>query len=214
MKLPFLCRAAGQNLTAVPLDAARYVVLDTELTSLDNRSSRLLSVGALAMDGGRIRLADQFYRLVNPGVDIPAPGVLIHGLRPHDVAHGDPACEVAGELTAFAANAVIVGHFVSIDLKALRKECPASLPNAAIDTAKIHAWMLRTGPLTEQSAHQMEQLDLESVARHYSLEYRDAHHALGDAYITAQLWQRMMPLLQKRKVMTLADVRRIGGMVS
>jgi DNA polymerase-3 subunit epsilon len=64
-----------------PLDALRYVVLDTELTSLDHRTNRLLSVGALAMQGPSILPGDQFYRIVNPEVSIPAETVVIHKLR-------------------------------------------------------------------------------------------------------------------------------------
>jgi DNA polymerase III epsilon subunit-like protein len=53
------------------LDSLRYVVLDTELTSLDQRTNRLLSIGAIAMHGPSIQLGNQFYREVNPGVSIP-----------------------------------------------------------------------------------------------------------------------------------------------
>jgi DNA polymerase III epsilon subunit-like protein len=58
--------------------------VDTELTSLDTRSNRLLSIGAIAMDGSKIRIAEQFYRLVNPGVAVPAQSILIHKLLPSD----------------------------------------------------------------------------------------------------------------------------------
>jgi DNA polymerase III alpha subunit (gram-positive type) len=64
-----LGRAALPNHTT--LDSLRYVVLDTELTSLDSRSNRLLSIGAIAMDGPKIRLKEQFYRIVDPRVPIP-----------------------------------------------------------------------------------------------------------------------------------------------
>lgn len=208
---PFRRELDGE-LSATPLAAARYVVLDTELTSLDSRSNRLLSVGAFAMQGGSIELAGQFYRLANPGVEVPAPGVLIHGLRPQDVAEGDPARKVIEDLARFAAGAVIVGHFVSIDLGILRKEAPGVLPNPAICTARVHSWMLRGGPLTEEVTRKLELLDLESVARQYAVEPRDAHHALGDAWVTAQVWQRMIPALARRKVVTVGDLRRAGAM--
>src|SRR6516162_5525395 len=68
-----------------PLDSLRYAVVDTELTSLDSRSNRLLSIGAITMEGTKIRLGEQFYRVVNPGVTVPAQSVLIHKLRPNDV---------------------------------------------------------------------------------------------------------------------------------
>ncbi|HEY6370061.1 MAG TPA: putative nucleotidyltransferase substrate binding domain-containing protein [Candidatus Sulfotelmatobacter sp.] len=60
------------------LDSLRYVVLDTELTSLDHRTNRMLSIGAIAMLGPSIQLGTQFYRVVNPHVPIPAETVVIH----------------------------------------------------------------------------------------------------------------------------------------
>ena len=105
-----------------PLSEARFVVIDTELTSLDTKVNRMLSVGAIAMDGPRIRLAEQFYRVVNPGVDVPERTILVHGLRPADVAHGEEPAKVVRELAEFIEGAVLVGHFIAIDIAALKKE--------------------------------------------------------------------------------------------
>jgi len=50
-----------------PIRSVRYVVLDTEFSSREQRSNRLLSVGAITMEGARIRMGEQFYRVLNPG---------------------------------------------------------------------------------------------------------------------------------------------------
>src|SRR5450759_4972057 len=71
------------------LYSLRYVVLDTELTSLDHRTNRMLSIGAIAMQGPSIQLGTQFYRVVNPRVPIPAESVVIHKLRSADVVGGE-----------------------------------------------------------------------------------------------------------------------------
>ena len=68
-----------------PLGSLRYVVIDTELTSLEHRTNRLLSVGAIGMQGASILLGEQFYRMVNPEVEIPTEGVVIHQIRSEDV---------------------------------------------------------------------------------------------------------------------------------
>src|SRR5215472_18814057 len=96
----------------LPLRDVRYAAVDTELTSLDSRSNRLLSIGAIAMDGSKIRMAEQFYRIVNPGVEVPAPSVLIHKLRPNDVEQGIPPLQALAELRKFVEGRVLVGHFV------------------------------------------------------------------------------------------------------
>ena len=105
-----------------PLDSVRYVVLDTELTSLDHRTNRLLSVGAIAMRGASIRLGEQLYRLVNPQVSIPAETVVVHKLRSEDVAEAAGLSETMEDLSRFINGAVLVGHFVDIELKILKKE--------------------------------------------------------------------------------------------
>src|SRR5271169_876456 len=105
-----------------PLDSLRYAVLDTELTSLDSRSNRLLSIGAITMEGSRIRLGEQFYRVVNPGVTVPAQSILIHKLRPNDVEKGESPESALAELLQFIECKVLVGHFVNVDLNALRKD--------------------------------------------------------------------------------------------
>ena len=209
--LPWLrFRAHPEDKT--PLDAARYVVLDTELTSLDRRSNRLLSVGAIAMEGAKIRIEKQFYRVVNPGVAVPAKGVLIHGLRSSDVENGTPPAQVLEDLQAFAGQAVLVGHFAAIDLSVLKKDmgAGATLRNRAVCTAQVQRWILRHGPYSEGLVHQIENLDLISLARSYRIQCEETHHALYDAFRTARIWQKMILALQAMKIRILGELLRIG----
>jgi len=151
--------------------------------------------------------------VINPGVDVPAETVLIHGLRPADVLDGRAPQEAVQELAKFAAGAVLVGHFLHIDLEALRKELPevGALANPAIDTARIQRWLdLRRQSYQEDRGHQAENLDLASLARRYGLEPGEAHHALDDAFLTAQLWQRLLRGLEPAGVRTLGKLLRIG----
>jgi len=197
----------------VPLDAVRYVVLDTEFTSLDRRTNRLLSVGAIAMQGPSIRLGEQFYRVVNPGVPVPEAAILIHKLRPSDVAAGRPTAEVLDELSEFIDGAVLVGHFLGIDLELLRKEMRVTghkLPHTAICTMRVQQWILRNSRYAEDLGHKLDQLDLATVAKSYALQSQDAHHALDDAWLTARLWQRMLPKLESMNIQDLGRLEKIG----
>jgi len=196
-----------------PLRDVQFAVLDTELTSLDSRSNRLLSIGAIAMDGSRIRMAEQFYRVVNPGVTVPAQSVLVHKLRPSDVEQGVAPHQAMAELRQFVANRVLVGHFVHIDLKALRKELgdqQHELSNPAIDTAHAHRWILQNGPWQEDLVQQLGNISLAALAKIYNLDFREAHHALEDAFVTARLWQKLMAKLESMKITSLGDLLRIA----
>ena len=196
-----------------PLCEVRYAVVDTELTSLDTRSNRLLSIGAITMDGAKIRMAEQFYTVVNPGVHVPAESVLIHKLRPNDVEQGVAPEQALAELREFIAGRVVVGHFVQIDMKALRKELgdqQHELSNPAIDTAKAHRWILQNSPWREDLEQKMANISLAALAKVYDLDFHEAHHALEDAFVTARLWQKILAKLEAMKVATLGELLRVA----
>lgn len=197
-----------------PLQSLRYVVLDTELTSLEHRTNRLLSVGAIRMQGASIRLGEQFYRMVNPEVEIPAESVIIHQIRSEDVKDARNISKTFDELSQFIGGTVLVGHFAHIDLKILRKEMTRTghtFENPAIDTARVHHWLLRQGRYSEDLALQLEKLDLETVAKAYGLNPENAHHALADAFLTAQLWQKMLVTLHDKGISNLKKLLKIGA---
>lgn len=196
------------------LESIRYVVLDTELTSLEHRTNRLLSVGAVAMQGAGIRLGEQFYRVVNPQCVIPAESVVIHQLRSVEIEQGEDLSRALDDLSRLIADAVLVGHFAKIDLKVLRKEMTQTghnLTNAAIDTARVHQWLLRKGRYSEDLPMQLEKLDLPGLAKFYHLELQNAHHALADAFLTAQLWQKMQHELRAKGVNSLKKLLKIAA---
>ena len=109
--------------------------------------------------------ATQFYRVVNPECAIPAESIVIHRLRSEDVEGGEQISEkTLDDLSQFIEGAVLVGHFVDIDLKILRKEMSQTghkFDNPAIDTARVHHWILRHGPISLKTCPlQLEKLDL------------------------------------------------------
>ena len=166
------------------------------------------------MDGSAIRLGEQFYRVTNPGVSLPADTIVIHGLRPVDVAQGVAPRQAIEEFLRFAQGAVLVGHFVSIDLAALLKEYGGEsglLAAPAIDTYRVQRWLdLRRNAYKGDRGHQMESVDLASLAGRYGIDMSNAHHALYDALITAELWQRLIFELKLMGLQTLRQILRIG----
>jgi DNA polymerase-3 subunit epsilon len=197
-----------------PLHSLRYVVLDTELTSLDHRTNRLLSIGAIVMQGPSIRLGEQFYRLVNPHVSIPAETIVVHKLREQDVAGGEALENILADFFQFIRGSMLVGHFAEIDLKILRKEMLHTghkLDQPAVDTARIHHWILRHGPYSEDLHAKLEKLDLPTLAKFYRVDVHEAHHALSDAFLTACVWQKMLCALPEKGIGNFRKLLKIGG---
>jgi DNA polymerase-3 subunit epsilon len=202
----------GTNNNA-PLESTRFAVIDTELTSLDQLTNRLLSVGAIGMTGSKIQLGEQFYRVVNPGVSIPTNGIVIHRLRPEDVERGHDLPSTIAELGTFIQDAVLIGHFAEIDRDVLRKEFTAAgiaLNNQMVCTARVQRWIVKKQPFTEEQFRDLEVTDLESLAKIYKLDFHEAHHALDDAFVTARLWQKQMHVLDGLGVRTLGSLLRFA----
>jgi DNA polymerase-3 subunit epsilon len=193
---------------------ARYVVFDTEFTSFDRKTNRLLSVGAFRMDGPKILLGEQFYRVLNPGVEVPAETIVVHKLRPHDVMQGDVPHEALSQFREFVSGSVLVGHFVRLDLEIIRKELSATghhLENPAVCTAEMYRWLVKQGRHAEvDTVQRLENADLGTLAKHFDIEFKETHHALDDAFATAQLWQKLIHELDKHQVRTLGELFKIA----
>ena len=197
----------------LPLERVPFVVVDTELTGLDERRDSVVSVGAVKMSGTRIELGRSFYQLVSPRADFKRESVVVHGITPDDVAEKPPIDAVAAELLSFCGDRVLVGHFLALDLGFLGRECPsiraADWRRRAVDTMRLHAWIERHRHSGDFSAPDPE-LNLAALARRFGIHVGSAHNALADAFTTAQLLQRQLRLLPEYGVRTLGDLLRVG----
>jgi len=198
-----------------PVDQAEYVVLDTELTGLDFRLDSIVSIGALKMSGSRIELSKTFYEVVRPRTGLTSKSIVIHEITPSETETMPGIESIMESFLRFCEGAVIVGHFISLDLRFLSQEMKragfGSLKNPAVDTCVIHDWMAdQKDGFSSNYMGRMENKDLFSLAKKYQVPVQGAHNALMDAYITAQLFQRFMVMTRKLGVKTLRDLLRIG----
>jgi len=206
--------AAGVE-TAAPIEAVNYVVMDTELTGLDVKKDSIVSVGAVRMQGGRILLGETFYEMVSPETELRSASVVVHGITPSEVAGKRAIVSVIEDFLKFCAGAVVVGHFLSLDLAVLDREMKrldrGKFPQPAADTLRVHEW-IRDNSRSFGSQHNGsdENKDLFSMAKKYRIPVSAAHNALMDAFITAQLFQRFLSTLPALGVRTVKDLLRIA----
>jgi DNA polymerase-3 subunit epsilon len=200
---------------AAPVDAARYVVMDTELTGLDSKKDSIISVGAVVMQGGRIILGETFYEMVSPETAMRSESIVVHGITPSDVADKRSIGSMIEDFLKFCAGAVVVGHFLSLDLGVLNREMKrldrGKFPQPAADTLRAHEWMQdqSRGARGQYDACE-ENKDLFSLANKYQIPVSAAHNALMDAFITAQLFQRFLSSLPGLGVRTVKDLLQIS----
>jgi len=199
---------------STPISDVRYVVVDTELTGLDEKKDSIVSIGAVRMVGGTIRLGEQFYRLVSPKTELKADSVCIHEIMPSDVAE-QPRIETAlAEFLDFAGNDVLVGHFISIDLLFLDREMKRihghSLANPVLDTFSIYEWLRKRGRSRDCFSSPSGEYRLYDIIQCFGIPVSGAHNAIMDAFATAQLLQRLIPLLAGAGALDIGGLLKIG----
>jgi DNA polymerase-3 subunit epsilon len=193
----------------------RYVVMDTELTGLDLRKDSIVSLGAVAMEGSRIIVGEQFAEIVNPETTFSSESVIIHGITPAEASTRPVIEAVIDDFLRFCEGAVVVGHFVALDLGFLNKELKRiagrRFDQPVVDTLKIHEWLQeQSGEFSRHYSGAAQDKDLFSLAKKHQIPVSSAHDAQMDAFITAQLFQRFLPVLPKFGVTTVKDLLRIG----
>lgn len=184
---------------ATPLFDLPVFVFDSETTGLDVRNDRIVQVGGVRVHGTRIFHIANIDRLVNPGIAIPPRSSAIHGITDELAADAPPFRTVWSALEPLMRGAVLVGHNVGFDLAMLRRECVlADLPPPVPPT-------LDTFLLAGLLFPDLTDLSLEMLCERLGVDVHGRHTALGDALVTAEVYVRLLPLLDANGVRTLAE---------
>src|SRR5574340_131025 len=213
-------KIAGRGLSgdekAMLLENAGYVVVDTELTGLNEKKDSIVSIGAVKMSGGRIDLSDAFYRLMNPETRLTAESIIIHEITPDEVIEKPDIRTVLSEFLSFCGNDIIVGFCVNIDMEFFNREAKRILghkiQNPVIDIFPLFEWVRSTrGARGEMEINMPLHYKLYDIAKHYGIEVNGAHNAMIDAFITAQIFQRFIPMLLEAGLRSVGDVLRLSN---
>ncbi|MBI1354474.1 MAG: 3'-5' exonuclease [Acidobacteria bacterium] len=189
-----------------PLDQVRFVSIDCELTGLDAKTAKIVSVGAVALRGGEILLADSFEELVR--IQFNTAAVTVHGVTADQSQAGRRIEDVLEDLLGYLGDAVLVGHHIAVDIASLNSAAETffglELGNPAIDTMSLALGLERTGALEAQPR---ADFSLDALCRRFDIEPHDRHTAAGDAFLTAQVFQRLLARALRAGVESLGALR-------
>lgn len=162
------------------------VAIDLETTGLDPQQDDIIEIGAVRMREGEI--IDSYETMVNPGKPIPAQTTHITGIRQEDVTSAPRIQRVLPQLAAFAGDAPIIAHNITLDMGFLQGRHGILKQNAVIDTYDLASVLLPAAP----------RYNLTSLTQEAGIKLEHAHRALDDAHATAllywALWQRILEL--------------------
>ncbi|MDO6518210.1 DNA polymerase-3 subunit epsilon [Zobellia uliginosa] len=180
------------------LSKIRFVVLDTETTGFDYETDRILSIGALSLQNNHINvnqslevyLYQHFYHAKN---------IQIHGILQEEPKERITELDALIQFLDYIGNSVLVAHHAGFDRtminKALNRHGMPDLKNKFLDTSVLYKRTLIQSPLLPVKP----QYSLDELAEKFDISKKDRHTALGDAYITAIAFMKIMQKLKTKK---------------
>jgi DNA polymerase III subunit epsilon len=191
----------GADLDDRDLAGLTYTVFDTETTGLDaTGGDRIVALGAVRVLNGRVLSGEAFDQLVDPQRPVPAEATAIHGLRDRDLAGQPTLARVLPRFHAFAEDSVLVAHNAAFDMRFLQlDEASAGVrfTQPILDTLLLSAVVHPA-----EADH-----TLEAIAERLGVPLEGRHTALGDAWVTAGILLKLIPLLREHGIRTLGEAR-------
>jgi DNA polymerase-3 subunit epsilon len=178
-----------------------FVVFDTETTGLSTKNDDVIQIGAMRIINGKKVNGEIFNHYVDPKRPIPPASTKIHGIT-DDMVNGAPLLpEVINNFHKFCKNAVLIAHNAPFDLAFLKREQSETLQfnHPVLDTVLLSAIIYG-----QTNSHTLDAL---AERLNVQIEKKARHTALGDAIATADIFLKLLPILEAKGIVTLKDVQ-------
>lgn len=185
---------SASNNTPFPL---AFVSLDLETTGLNAESDRIIEVGAVKVEEGKI--VDSFQRLINPGHTLPDFVSILTGITDADLVGAPQFTDIADELAAFIGDLPMVGQNYQFDLGFLNANGvePTGSVFDTLDLSRI----LRPSAASHSLGWLIEEMGIVNDS---------PHRALADAEATARVFLRFWDMILSLDPATLAMIRSLS----
>lgn len=176
---------------AEPYDGDELVSIDCETTGLDVKNDQILSVGAIKVKGDTILTSERLDFLVRPKEAVSERTILIHHIRPVDLATAVPVDEGIRRVLEFVGPRPLIGYYLEFDVgmlnKYVRPLLGVGLPNPQIEVSRLYYdWRAPQVPPGGNI-----DLRFETIRQRLDLPRRAAHDAFNDALLTAMMYLRL-----------------------
>ena len=194
----------------LPVEIAdnRFVVLDTETTGFDLKKDRMLSIGAIAVKGKSIDVADGFEEYISQETFNPKT-VKIHGIIQNERIETLTEEEAVKAFLKYVGNSVLVAHHAGFDIgminQALSRMGLPKLKNKVLDTVNLY----RETRIISNLINREKSYSLDEIAETYNIDIKDRHTAAGDAFITAMAFLTILGKLNADRKLNLKKLFRI-----
>lgn len=189
----------------ISIEETRFVVLDTETTGFDYDNDRILCIGALVLQNNMISIQDSFEVYIQQD-HYDKSTAQIHGILKDFVLKRPNELEALQQFLTYLGDSIIIAHHTIFDVtminKALERNDLPVLTNKTLDTAHLYKKTLIKSHLFERKDH----YTLDDLADKFDISKKDRHTALGDAYITAIAFLKIVKKLKEKKEINLNQI--------
>jgi DNA polymerase-3 subunit epsilon len=166
----------------------RQIVLDTETTGLDPLAGhRIIEIGCIELVN-QVPTSHTYHRYINPGREITADAVAVHGLTNAFLEKHPAFEEIVDEFLAFIGDDQLVIHNADFDMRFLNAEVtrlgyPAFPPDRALCTLKMTRKKFPGAPAS-----------LDALCARFKVDNsgRGLHGGLLDAQLLAEVYMELL----------------------
>lgn len=190
--------AVGEQL----LTEQRFVVVDLEATGLNTLKDKILSIGAVVIQGDAIDMGQQFERTLKRREHKLTESVLIHQLAPSEIAAGVRPKTGLLDFMDFVGDSPLLAFHADFDQRLLCRELrdffAYNFKHPFFDLAEIAPMLY--------PQHSMRSPRMDDWVDFFGLQVLQRHNACADAMVTAELMLILLKKAQAQGIHTLKDL--------
>lgn len=179
-----------------------YVVFDIETTGLSPKFNKIIEIGAVRVKDGKI--CDTYSQFINPEVPIPYSITKLTSITDNMVMEAPTIDVVLPQFLEFVGDAVLVAHNAAFDtgfIKAFARQLGLICDNTIMDTMTLaHILIPELGKYT-----------LDRLCKQFNVSLENHHRACDDAAATAEIFVKMLDMIHKKDVHTIAELNVMGS---
>ena len=183
---------------AAPLRGS-FVVFDLETTGFHSHNDRIIEIGAVKIVDGAV--TDHFSQFVNPGRPIPYNIEHLTSISDETVKDAPPIETVLPEFLQFCAGCMLVAHNADFDTGFL------SANMERLGLGHFDFTYLDTVGMARFLLPHLHRYKLDTVARELDVSLENHHRAVDDAGATAEIFVKLIAMLEKKDIHTLGDLQ-------
>lgn len=181
------------------LSELTYTVFDTETTGLEpSNGDEIIQIGAVRVVNNRLLYQEVFDQIIDPEIPLKPESIPIHGIS-EDMVRGKPNIDlVLPSFYEFCEDTVLIAHNAAFDMRFLQlKETRTGIrfSQPVLDTLLLSAVVH-----PNQESHK-----LDVIMERLGVDIESRHNALQDAVATAEVFMKLVPLLEEMGIFTIRE---------